>query len=75
MVFAVAFSPEGRTLASAGYDGRIILWDPASAQPVRDWQLPGAVHWVTFAPDGRHLAVANANGTLYILRLGPPPHP
>jgi hypothetical protein len=24
---------------------------------------------VAFAPDGRHLAVANGNGTLYLLRL------
>jgi len=27
---------------------------------------------LAFAPYGRHLAVGNANGTVYILRLAPP---
>jgi hypothetical protein len=34
--------------------------------------LPGPILAVGFAPDGRHLAVANANGTMYILRLAKP---
>ena len=32
-------------------------------------QLPGPAQKVVFAPDGRHIATANANGTVYILRL------
>lgn len=27
------------------------------------------IHKVLFAPDGKHLAVGNSNGTVYILRL------
>jgi hypothetical protein len=27
----------------------------------------------SFAADGRHLATANGNGTVYILRIPPPP--
>jgi len=27
------------------------------------------IHQVVFTPDGRHLATANGNGTIYILRL------
>ncbi len=34
---------------------------------LREWQLPGPVNGV--AADGRHLATANGNGTVYILRL------
>ena len=35
----------------------------------REWQLPGGVEGVAFAADGRHLAAANGNGTVYILRV------
>jgi WD40 repeat protein len=32
----------------------------------------GAVRAVAFTPDGRYLATANANGTVYLLRVEPP---
>jgi WD40 repeat protein len=69
-VTSVAFGPDGKKLASSGFDGRIILWDVAAGDKIREWQLPGAVHDVALAPDGRHLAAANGNGTVYILRIG-----
>jgi hypothetical protein len=33
------------------------------------WHFPGPVNGVTFDATGRHLATANANGTVFILRL------
>lgn len=47
---------------------RYRLWDTASGKKTREWQMPGA-HGLAFAPDGRHLAVASASSTVYILRL------
>lgn len=72
LAFAVTFSPDSRRLASAGYDGRIIVWDIAQERLLHDWQLPGAVGAICFAADGRHLITNNGNGTLYVLRLSKP---
>jgi formylglycine-generating enzyme required for sulfatase activity len=61
-------------VVSAALDGRVILSESASGATLREWHLPCPVHSVAFAADGRHLATANANGTVYILRIaeGPP---
>ena len=50
-------------------DGQLTLWDADAARKVREVTLPGPVLSFSFAADGRHLATANANGTVYILRL------
>ena len=74
-VKTVAFAPDGKTLAAAAWDGRILLWTVASGRKVREWQYPGKVDRLAFSPDGRYLVTANGNGTAYVLRLAPPPKP
>ncbi len=64
---SASFAPDGKTFATGG--DWITLWDAGSRTPLREWKLPGRVYRVAFAPDGRHLVTANANGTLYVLRL------
>ena len=64
-VYAVAFAPDGRTLATASDDQTVLLWDvtdPARPRRLGD-PLTGhtdAVYAVAFAPDGRTLATASA---------------
>lgn len=68
-VKALAFSPAGKILASSGQDKRVCLWDVASGNKLREWQFLDEARALAFASDGRHLAVGNSDGTLYLLRL------
>lgn len=64
-VGAVAYSPDGRILASAGPAEDIRLWDRSTGDLVRT--LPGhpqRVMGLVFSPDGRWLASAGTEGTV-----------
>lgn len=70
-VTSLAFSPDGRMLASAGNDGTILLWNPETGE--RSQVLhghEGRVTGVAFSPDGGRLASSGRDQTVRLWDLG-----
>jgi WD40 repeat protein len=66
-VYSASFSFDGRSLASASYDGTIKLWDLSSGRELRTFAgHSDTVFCVSFSPDGRYLASASRDETAKI---------
>lgn len=71
MLYAAAFSPDSKLLATADRVGHVVIWEVASGKPVGTFESPehytwdprarrhsiGGIRSLAFAPDGQRLAV------------------
>jgi WD40 repeat protein/tRNA A-37 threonylcarbamoyl transferase component Bud32 len=70
LLAAVAFSPDGKYLVTAGYDDSVTAWDAATLQFLRTFK--GQTEWsgpwtsVAFSSDGRWLAAGSPEGPVRV---------
>jgi WD40 repeat protein len=63
----VAYSPDGRLLASASSEGKVHLWDAVAGKHILSfWCHSKATTSLAFSPDGKRLATASSDETVRV---------
>ena len=70
VLYDAEFSPDGKLLATAGYDRKIALWNLENGEQIRSIEVHnGAVFDLAFSPDGTVLASASGDATVKLWRV------
>ena len=79
LVWTLAFSPDGKTMASGSADNNVVIWDVPTGQDLMTLRHNGGIEALRFSPDGQLLATAAhercaarfVSGTLRPMRTRP----
>ena len=67
---SVTFSPDGSRLMSYGYAGQLKHWNTADGTLLRESRIGRIGNTARFSPSGKHIVVANGDGTASIVPSG-----
>ncbi|HEY7307786.1 MAG TPA: sigma-70 family RNA polymerase sigma factor [Gemmataceae bacterium] len=68
-VMSVAFTPDGKSIVSGGFDGWAVQWDVRTGKRLRQFHQD-AIQSVSIGPDGKRLALADwSSGTVKLFEL------
>jgi WD40 repeat protein len=68
-VRTLAFSADGKTLASGSDDNTARLWNVATHQEIASFPMGSPVRMVRFSPDGKTLAIITRQGKLQLFSI------
>ena len=72
-VSAIAYAPDGRTIATGSYDRTVRLWDANTGKHKTTFTGWTPVSSLIYSPDGRTLASDNWDHTVLLWEVTPPP--
>jgi WD40 repeat protein len=68
-IWAVAFSPDGRLLASGSVDSTVMIWSVETKELAFNLRQPAGITYLDFSPDGHSIATTGYDAVVRIWRI------
>ena len=65
-IYSVAFSPDGKTIATGGYDDIVVLWETSTGTLLHTLKERGDVRLMAFSPDSKTLASTSTGDRVHL---------